>query len=87
MFVTARTLDAEPAAVLVPSDAIQRIDGRQVVFVESATGFAPRAIAVGREGATRVEVLSGLAAGERVATGNTFLIKAELGKGEAGHDH
>jgi cobalt-zinc-cadmium efflux system membrane fusion protein len=87
MFVTARTLDAEPAAVLVPSDAVQTMEGRRVVFVERAEGFAPRVVAVGREGTTRLEVLSGLAAGERVATGNTFLIKAELGKGEAGHDH
>jgi cobalt-zinc-cadmium efflux system membrane fusion protein len=87
MFVTARTLDAEPAAVLVPSDAVQTIEGRRAVFVESAAGFEPRPVTVGREGATRLEILSGLAAGERVATGNTFLIKAELGKGEAGHEH
>lgn len=87
MFVTARTLEAEPAAVLVPSDALQRMEGRSVVFVESEAGFAPRAVLVGREGATRLELLSGLAAGERVATGNTFLLKAELGKSEADHGH
>jgi cobalt-zinc-cadmium efflux system membrane fusion protein len=87
MFVTARTLDAEPAAVLVPSDAVQTLEGRRVVFVESAGRFAPRTVTVGREGSTRVEILAGLASGESVATGNTFLIKAELGKGEAGHDH
>jgi membrane fusion protein, heavy metal efflux system len=87
MFVTARTLEAEPAAVLVPSDALQVMEGRRVVFVESPRGFEPRPVAVGREGATRVEVLLGLAAGERIAIGNTFLIKAELGRGEAGHGH
>ena len=85
MFVTARTLDATPAAVLVPNDAVQLLDGQRVVFVETDEGFAPRAVTLGREGSTRVEVLGGVAAGERVASGNTFLLKAELGKGEAGH--
>lgn len=87
MFVTARTLDGAEAEVLVPSEAVQSLEGQRVVFVETAAGFAPRAVTLGREGSTRCEVLSGLAAGENVATGNTFLLKAELAKGTAGHDH
>ena len=42
--------------------------------------------ASGRQDARLVEVTDGLAAGERVATANTFVLKAELGKAEAGHD-
>jgi cobalt-zinc-cadmium efflux system membrane fusion protein len=87
MFVTARTLDPQPAEVLVPSDAVQILGGQRVVFVETNAGFAPRAVTIGREGASLLEIASGLAAGERVATGNTFLLKAELTKGAAGHDH
>jgi cobalt-zinc-cadmium efflux system membrane fusion protein len=87
MFVTARMLDAAPAELLVPSDAVHSLAGRRVVFVEEEAGFSPHAVTIGREGASRVEILSGLAPGERVATGNTFLLKAELGKGAAEHDH
>jgi cobalt-zinc-cadmium efflux system membrane fusion protein len=34
-----------------------------------------------------VEVLSGLSAGERYAAKNSFVIKADLGKAGASHDH
>lgn len=87
MFVTAHTLDALEAAVSVPRDAIQSFEGQPSVFVETAGGLAPRAVTLGREGETRVEVLSGLAAGERIAVANTFLLKAELAKAEAEHEH
>ena len=87
MFVTARTLDSVPAEVLVPSDALHTQAGERVVFVETEHGFAPRVVTLGREGTRQVEVLSGVAAGERIASGNTFLIKAELGKSAAEHGH
>ncbi len=87
MFVTAHTLDAAEAAVVVPRDAIQSFEGRTVVFVDTAAGFAPHPVTLGREGETRAEVLTGLAAGERIAIANTFLLKAELAKSEAEHEH
>jgi cobalt-zinc-cadmium efflux system membrane fusion protein len=33
------------------------------------------------------EVTSGLSAGERIATANTFILKADLGKAENEHEH
>jgi len=87
MFVTARGHDPVPAEVRVPSDAVQLREGQRVVFVETPDGFVPRTVTLGREGATQLEIATGLAAGERVATGNTFLLKAELGKGAAEHAH
>lgn len=87
MFVTAHTLDSAEAAIAVPRGAIQTFEGRPSVFVETADRFVPRAVMLGREGESRVEVLSGLAAGERIAVENTFLLKAELAKAEAEHEH
>lgn len=87
MFVTAHTLDAIEAAVVVPRDALQTVEGRSAVFVETADGLTPRPVVLGRQGNTRVEIASGLASGERVAVTNTFLLKAELAKSEAEHDH
>ena len=87
MFVTAHTLDAVEAPVAAPRAAIQTFAGRSSVFVETPEGFEPRAVTLGREGESRVEVLSGLDAGERIAVTNTFLLKAELAKSEAEHDH
>jgi cobalt-zinc-cadmium efflux system membrane fusion protein len=87
LFVTAEIpTDQAPAAIVVPKTALQTVKGDTVVFVRTENGFEVRTICVGRQDARLVEVTEGLAAGERVATTNTFVLKAELGKAEAGHD-
>jgi cobalt-zinc-cadmium efflux system membrane fusion protein len=87
MFVTAHVLDPEPAQVAIPRDALQTVERRHAVFVATPEGFALREVALGREGETTSEVVSGLAAGERIAVTNTFLLKAELARAEATHEH
>ena len=87
LFVTAEIpTDEAPAAIVVAKTALQTIKGDTVVFVRTEHGFEARKIAVGRQDAGLVEITEGLTAGERVATSNTFVLKAELGKAEAGHD-
>jgi cobalt-zinc-cadmium efflux system membrane fusion protein len=80
MFVTAHTLEITDAPVTVPRDAVQTIGGQPCVFVESKDGLIRRPIVPGRQGPERVEIVSGLAAGERIAIRNAFLLKAELAK-------
>lgn len=70
-----------PAGLVVPEEAVQSLGGRDVVFVRTAAGFQARPVLVGQRGPGRVEILSGLAAGQSVATRNAFLLKAELSKG------
>ncbi len=63
------TLDALPTALVVPNAAVHRVDGQLGVWVleRGALRFAPVSLGVGDlEG--RVQVLSGLQAGERVVT-------------------
>jgi cobalt-zinc-cadmium efflux system membrane fusion protein len=87
LFVTAEIpVDQAPAAIVVAKTALQTVKGDTVVFVRTEHGFEARKIDVGRQDTGLVEVREGLAAGERVATTNTFVLKAELGKAEAGHD-
>jgi cobalt-zinc-cadmium efflux system membrane fusion protein len=88
LFVTATLAAGEvPAAVMIPQSAIQTVEGKPSVFVQTPEGFAPRAITLGQVNDTYVEVTDGLAAGERYAATETFLLKAELAKSEAGHQH
>ncbi|MGD9724324.1 MAG: efflux RND transporter periplasmic adaptor subunit [Pirellulales bacterium] len=87
LFVTARILDPIQASVVVHRSAIQTLAGQSTVFVAHEGGFEPRPVTLGRMGDTMIEVLSGLSAGERYAATNSFLLKAELGKGEAEHEH
>lgn len=68
-------------AIVVPEDAVQTVDGRDAVFVRTPQGFRARFVALGRRSAGRVEIVSGLDAGQTIATRNAFLLKAELGKG------
>lgn len=69
------------AAVVVPEDALQTLEGRDVVFVQTPSGFKARPVTVSRRSAGRVELASGLDAGVTIATRNAFLLKAELAKG------
>lgn len=87
MFVVAYALALHPADLVVPTSAIQTLEGRTVVFVAVGDAVEPRPVVLGHRGETVVEVLDGLQRGERVATQNTFLLKAELGKNEAKHEH
>jgi len=65
--------------VVVPEAAIQEMDGRPHVFVAGAGGrFERREIALGASSDGLVEVRSGVAAGEKVATAGSFLLKSQL---------
>jgi cobalt-zinc-cadmium efflux system membrane fusion protein len=87
LFVTAEIpTDEGSAAIVVAKTALQSIKGDTVVFVRTENGFDVRKIDAGRQDLQLVEVTAGLTAGERVATANTFVLKAEFGKAEAGHD-
>jgi len=71
--------------VVVPEDAVQNVGGRNVVFVRTATGFKIQPVVVSSRSAGRVSILSGVNAGETIATTNAFFLKAEISKG-AGDD-
>ena len=73
--------NTSPTGFVVPEDAVQNVGGRNVVFVRTATGFKVQPVVVGSHSAGRVSILSGLNAGETIATTNAFFLKAELGKG------
>lgn len=77
----ARTTDG----VSVPEEAIQTVEGQEVVFVRSASGFTAVPVIVGQRSAGRAQITSGLRAGQTVATRNAFLLKAALGAGEVEH--
>jgi cobalt-zinc-cadmium efflux system membrane fusion protein len=87
MFVNAHVLDPAPAGIVVPRSAMQLVAQAPVIFVETDEGFEPRPVTIGRAGDTHVEIVAGLRPGERFVATNSFLLKAELGKSEAEHEH
>lgn len=78
MYVTLQVIRSQSAVpVAVETAAIQQIDNQPTVFVRTATGFVPRRVKTGRRG-DKVEILSGLRAGERYAAANSFVLKSAL---------
>ncbi|MEO5617606.1 MAG: efflux RND transporter periplasmic adaptor subunit [Candidatus Eisenbacteria bacterium] len=87
-FVTARiVVDDRPATIAVPDAAVQQLRGKDHVFVEVDGGFVAREITRGATDGEWTEILSGLRPGERFASRGGFILKSELQKSEASHDH
>jgi membrane fusion protein, copper/silver efflux system len=64
--------------LVAPQTAVLNSGDRQTVYVDLGNGyFEPRAVRVGRQAGGRVEILSGLKAGERIATSGNFLLDSE----------
>ena len=70
-------------SIAVPSAAVQMIGDKPFVFVRTANGFKATPVTLGRTNGGNVTVASGLTGDERIASTNSFTLKAELGKGEA----
>jgi len=87
LFVTATIFEPVYAAVVVPRRALHTIDGKAVIFAVEGDEFVPRPVSVGATGRSLVEISDGLAAGERFADEGSFLVKADLSKGEIAHEH
>jgi membrane fusion protein, heavy metal efflux system len=79
-----------PAVVAVPSGAVHTVEGGPGLFVPvegEADTFALRKVRVGAPVGGMVPVLEGLAEGEEFVADGGFVLKAELGKSSAAHEH
>jgi cobalt-zinc-cadmium efflux system membrane fusion protein len=88
LFVTVELVAEEvPVPVAVATDAIQTFRDWNVVYVQYGDQFEARPVEMGRTDGEWVEVTSGLSGGEKYAAHNSFVLKADLGKSGATHDH
>ncbi len=74
-----------PIAVSV--EGIQSLNEEKVVFGRYGNYFEARPVILGRGDDKYIEVLEGLNAGEKYAAGNSYLVKADIGKAGASHEH
>jgi Cu(I)/Ag(I) efflux system membrane fusion protein len=64
--------------LMVPQSAVLNSGNEQTVFVDRGSGyFEPRVVKIGAQAGGRIEVLSGLHAGDRIVTSGNFLIDSE----------
>lgn len=71
--------------IVVPEEAVQSVEGRDVVFVQAEGGFRAMPVTVGSRSNGRVEILEGLRPGLKVVTEGAFVLKSQLGASDAGH--
>jgi cobalt-zinc-cadmium efflux system membrane fusion protein len=75
-------------ALVVPHEALQRIEGEPLVFVQTGPEtFEPRKVRVGQETRTGAQILEGLQVGERIVASGSFHLKGELLKGTLEEEH
>src|SRR5438128_606792 len=72
--------------VAVKAGAVQTMEDKPVVFVQVGKGFELREVAIGERDDDHVEMKSGVAAGEKYAAENSFLLKSELARPEPGEE-
>jgi len=80
-------VDDAPVAVAVREAAVQTLRAGDVVFVRHGDVYEARPVELGRRDGEWVEVLSGLAEGDEYAAQGSFVLKADVGKSGAAHDH
>ena len=75
----------QESGIILPEEAVQQIEGRDMVFVQARGGFQAVPVSVGSRSGGRVEILDGLRAGQTVITQGAFVLKSQLGAAEAEH--
>jgi len=88
MYVTARIKVAEYSVPLaVKRNGLQAFRDFTVVYAKIGDEYEVRMLELGRQDADAVEVLGGLDPGTRYVTANSYLVKADIEKSGASHDH
>ena len=81
------TVAKHPVALAVRQSAIQGFRDFQVVFARIGDTYEVRMLELGRQNDRWAEVLGGLKPGTEYVTSNSYLIKADIEKSGASHDH
>ena len=88
MFVTGDIeVEKVDAQLVIENKAIQTMEGRTGVFIQNNDHYECRPLSVGKRDSQYTEVVSGLSLGERYVTEMSFLIKADIEKAGAEHEH
>ncbi len=81
------TVSATDVPVAIPRQALQTFRDWEVAFINVGDTYEIRPLELGRSDGDHVEVLDGLKPGDRYVTTNSYLIKADIEKSGASHDH
>ena len=81
------TVAQQPAELVVPLASLQTMGGEEVVFVRVGDIYQAQQVEVGKRDAQQVEILSGLRKGDQVVVEESYVVKADIEKSGASHEH
>lgn len=81
------TVDRQSAGVVVPLTALQTFRDWDVVFVRAGDTYEVRPVELGKRDGERVEILSGIKPGDQLVVEQSYLVKADIEKSGASHEH
>ena len=81
------TIDSRTVPLAVRTEAIQQFRDFRVVYAKVGNTYEVRMLELGKEGPEWTEVLGGLKPGTVYAAKNSYIIKADIDKSGASHDH
>lgn len=81
------TIDRRTVPLAVRTEAIQQFRDFRVVFAKIGDTYEVRMLELGKEGPEWTEVLGGLKPGTSYVARNSYVIKADIDKSGASHDH
>jgi cobalt-zinc-cadmium efflux system membrane fusion protein len=87
MFVTGDIVTEEVKRPAIKSSALQTFRDWQVVFIKVGETYEIRPVTPGRSDGEWIEVEDGISINDEYVTENSFLIKADILKAGASHDH
>jgi cobalt-zinc-cadmium efflux system membrane fusion protein len=73
--------------VAVKTSAIQRQGDHKVIFIQDGDHYEMRQVEIGQTDREWTEIRSGLKVGETYVSENSFIVKADIAKSEAEHQH
>lgn len=80
-------LSEREVPLAVKTSALQRQEGNNVVYIRKGDEYEMRTVEIGQSDREWTEILGGLEIGETYVTSNSFVIKADIAKSEAEHEH
>ena len=80
-------VERRPVSLLVPKSALQTFRDFTVVYQKVGEEYEVRMLDLGAADADAIEILGGLKPGAEIVTVNSYLIKADIEKSGASHDH
>lgn len=80
-------IDSEKSGITVPTEAIQTVENKTVVFKKTKEGFEPQEVVIKSQTKETAAIEEGLKEGDEIVAKGSFILKSKMLEGEMGHDH